>query len=87
MMSEPNPERRLYRRNRNELRGVPTKMLGYNVTAANKARWEDLAQSLEKSPSELFDLMVDNLQLDEYGRPVWMPPQPLKDGMLPIARP
>jgi len=61
-------------------------MLGYEAERVNKERWDALAASLEMSPSELFDVMVVNLQLDAYGRPVWLPARPLKDGVLDIGK-
>lgn len=75
-------KRRRYRRPRGSL--VDPQMLGYEVERVNKERWDALADYVEMSPSELFDLMVENIQLDAYGRPVWLPSQPLKDGVLPI---
>lgn len=58
--------------------------LGYEVEHTSKETWEALAYSLEMSPSELFDLMIDHLPLDGYGRPTWFPERPLKDGMYEI---
>lgn len=77
-------KRRVFRRPRGSLNDPV--MLGYEAERTNKERWDALATSLEMSPSELFDKMVDNLQLDAYGRPVWLPPRPLKDGVLDIGR-
>lgn len=74
--------RRRYRRRRGAM--TDPQMLGYMVESVNKVRWDALADYVEMSPSELFDLMVENIQLDAYGRPVWLPAQPLKDGVLPI---
>ena len=58
--------------------------LGYEVELTSKKRWEVLAHELEISPSELFDLMVEHLPLDAYGRPTWFPERSLKDGMLRV---
>ncbi len=63
---------------------VDPQMLGYEVERVNKERWDALADYLRMSPSELFDLMVENIQLDAYGRPVWLPSKPRADGVLPI---
>jgi len=72
---------RPYRRRKVPL--VDPHQLGLTVHGRNKARWEDLAEFLKVSPSELFDTMVENLQVDEYGRPVWFPkPMDEEDGML-----
>ena len=75
-------KRRTYRRPRGTM--VRPTNLGYEVEKTSKDRWEDLAFSLEYSPSELFDLMVENLPLDAYGRPTWLPARPLKDGMFSV---
>lgn len=73
---------RPYRRRKAAL--VDGRMLGYTVHGRNKRRWDDLAEHLEISPSELFDIMVENLPLDGYGRPTWYPEPPNADGVLPI---
>lgn len=75
-------KRRTYRRPRGTM--VQPINLGYEVEKTSKERWEALAQSLEISPSELFDVMVEHLPLDAYGRPTWFPDRPLKDGMLRV---
>ena len=77
-------KRRVFRRPRGTL--SDPLMLGYEVERTHKERWDALATSLEMSPSELFDVMVDNLQLDGYGRPLWLPARPLKDGVLDIGQ-
>lgn len=58
--------------------------LGYDVERANKDRWAAIATHVGMSPSALFDRMVENVQLDGRGRPVWLPTEPLADGELPI---
>lgn len=47
--------------------------LGYEVERANKDRWKAIATQAGVSPSALFDRMVENIQLDEHGVPVWLP--------------
>lgn len=41
------------------------------------------------SASQLFDVMVETLQVDEDGYPVWLPEKPVRDrqGELPIDSP
>jgi len=73
---------RPYRRRKAPL--VDGRMLGYTVHGRNKRRWDDLADHLKISPSELFDIMVETLPLDEYGRPTWYPEPADPDGVLPI---
>lgn len=75
-------KRRTYRRPRGTM--VQPTNLGYEVEFTSKKRWEALAQELEISPSELFDVMVEHLPIDAYGRPTWFPERPLKDGMLRV---
>lgn len=71
---------RPYRRRKEPL--IDPQQLGYTVNGTSKHRWEHLADGLKVSPSELFDIMVQNLQLDGYGRPVWFPEPPTEDGVL-----
>lgn len=75
---------RPYRRRKEPL--VDPQQLGLTVNGRSKSALEAIADSQEMSPSELFDLMVEHLQtqLDPYGRPVWLPTRPPKDGVLPI---
>lgn len=75
-------KRRTYRRPRGTM--VQPTNLGYEVEFTSKSTWETLAQNLEISPSELFDVMVEHLPLDAYGRPTWFPERPPKDGMLHV---
>lgn len=58
--------------------------LFYEVERAHKEKWGEIAAHAGMSPSALFDLMVDNLELDDRGFPTWLPAQPLRDGELPI---
>lgn len=58
--------------------------LGYDVERQNKDQWGKIAAHVGMSPSALFDLMVENIQLDERGYPVWLPQKPTRDGELPI---
>lgn len=71
---------RPYRRRKEPL--IDPQQLGYTVNGTSKYGWEDLAEYLKVSPSELFDIMVQNLELDEYGRPTWFPKRPTEDGVL-----
>ena len=71
---------RPYRRREQPL--IDPKQLGYTVNGTSKYGWEDLAEYLKVSPSELFDIMFQNLQLDDYGRPVWFPEPRPEDGVL-----
>ena len=77
-------KRRTYRRPRGTM--VQPINLGYEVEKTSKERWEDLARSLEYSPSELFDIMVEHLPLDAFGRPTWLPADHSKTGCLACQR-
>jgi hypothetical protein len=57
--------------------------LGYAVERENKTRWEEIAAACGLSSAALFDRMVETIELDESGRPVWLP---AAEG-LPIDRP
>ncbi len=62
--------------------------LGYDVERPNKERWAQIASHSGMSASALFDLMVENIELDADGRPVWLPEQTALDaGELPINSP
>jgi hypothetical protein len=76
------PSARPYRRRKEPL--VDPKQLGYTVKGRSKSTWEQIADNEQVSPSELFDLMVEHIPLDAYGRPTWLPPRPPQDGVLPI---
>jgi hypothetical protein len=58
--------------------------LGYDVERDNKDRWAKIAAHVGMSASALFDAMVENIELDERGYPVWLPEKPPIDGELPI---
>lgn len=59
--------------------------LGYDVERDNKERWKAIAAHAGVSPSFLFDLMVENIELTDRGVPTWFPEQPqIGDGELPI---
>ena len=71
---------RPYRRRKEPL--LDPQQLGYTVTGRSKRGWEDLAALLKVSPSALFAILVQNLPLDDYGRPTWLPEPPTEDGVL-----
>jgi hypothetical protein len=58
--------------------------LGYDVERTSKDQWKRIADHVGISPSALFDLMVENIELDDRGYPVWLPVKPAPDGELPI---
>lgn len=60
--------------------------LGWRVSGANRQRLIDLARKSEMSAAAFFDLMVENLELDERGLPTWIPREDDK-GQLPIDKP
>lgn len=45
--------------------------LGYDVERTNKDRWKEIADHVGISPSALFDRMVETIELDGNGIPVW----------------
>ncbi|GAB3611573.1 hypothetical protein GCM10027414_36990 [Humibacter ginsengiterrae] len=47
--------------------------LGYAVERENKQRWEQIAKNCGVSSAALFDVMVETVELDAHGRPVWFP--------------
>jgi len=57
---------------------------GIRVERRNKDRFDGLARDLGLSSAALFDLMVENLELDDQGRPTWLPDELPKDGELPM---
>lgn len=63
--------------------------LGWEVERTNRDRFALLAQHSQMSASQLFDVMVETLQVDEDGYPVWLPEKPVRDrqGELPIDSP
>lgn len=60
--------------------------LGWKVQRENKDLFADLAAKAGLSGAALFDLMVENLELDERGLPAWIP-QDDPEGHLPIDKP
>lgn len=59
--------------------------LGYPVERRNKDRFAAIARHANISAAALFDLLVENMPLDEYGNPLWLQEQLAnKDGELPI---
>lgn len=60
--------------------------IGWRVKGANKQHVIDMAHSAEMSAAEFFDLMVENLELDERGLPKWLPRKE-QEGQLPIDKP
>ena len=59
--------------------------IGWRVKGANKQRIIDMAQLAQMSAAEFFDLMVENLELDERGLPEWIP-RDEDEGQLPIDK-
>lgn len=55
-----------------------------SVERKNRDQWKKIADHNGMSPSAMFDAMVENIERDLRGRPVWLPEQPPKDGELPI---
>ena len=59
--------------------------LGYEVEAEAKERFDALARHAGVSSAVFFERVVENIELNERGLPVWWPEQPaLVDGELPI---
>lgn len=59
--------------------------LGYPVERRNKERFATIARNSNISAAALFDLLVENMTLDEHGIPLWLQAQLAnKDGELPI---
>ena len=60
--------------------------LGWEVERTNKSRFAQIAKHSGMSASQLFDVLVETLQLDDEGYPVWLPEKPIRDrdGELPI---
>lgn len=60
--------------------------LGWKVQRKNKDFFTELASKAGLSGAAMFDLMIENLELDERGLPAWAP---MKDdeGKLPIDKP
>lgn len=60
--------------------------LGWKVQRKNKDFFTDLASKAGLSGAAMFDLMIENLELDERGLPAWAP-QKDDEGKLPIDKP
>lgn len=60
--------------------------LGWRVSSANRDRVTALARKSHMSAAAFFELMVENLQLDERGVPGWVPHDE-DEGQLPIDKP
>ena len=59
--------------------------LGYPVERRNKERFASIARNANISAAALFDLLVENMPLDEHGYPKWLPEHINdKDAELPI---
>lgn len=71
------------RRPRGSIREPTT--LGWDVERANKEAWSRLAAHVGVSAAALFDMMVENQELDARGYPSWFVAPPLQDGELPIS--
>lgn len=55
------------------------------IERKNKERFAAIAAHSNYSASALFDVMVENIQLDDEGYPVWLPERPThQNGELPI---
>lgn len=60
--------------------------MGWKVQRENKDFFAHLASKAGMSGAALFDLMVENLELDDRGLPTWVPREDSK-GQLPIDKP
>lgn len=59
--------------------------LGYPVERANKDKFANAARNANISAAALFDLLVENMELNERGYPVWLAEQlAARDEELPI---
>lgn len=59
--------------------------LGYPVERRNKDRFASIAQHANISAAALFDLLVENMPLNESGYPEWLPElTPKNESELPI---
>ena len=58
---------------------------GWEIEKSNRDRFNQLAAHVGMSGGALFDLMVENIELDHTGRPTCLPADPnAEDGVLPI---
>lgn len=60
---------------------VPT---GYVIERATKERLDALAEHANVSSALFFERLVENVELNERGLPIWWPDQQPRDGELPI---
>ena len=65
---------------------IDPRPLGWEVEQVNKLRFASIARHSGMSASQLFDVMVETMALDDEGYPVWLPAKPVRDreGELPI---
>lgn len=61
--------------------------LGWRVSSANRDRVVALARKSKMSAAAFFDLMVENLELDERGVPTWVERDDEDKEQLPIDKP
>lgn len=64
-----------------------------SVERTSRDKWKEIADHNGISASAMFDALIENIELDMRGRPVWLPevptlvdapPRPPKEGELPI---
>lgn len=58
---------------------------GWEIEKATRARLNAIAAHSGMSGGALLDQLAEHMPLDERGRPLWLPAEPLKDGELPIG--
>ena len=59
------------------LRGTPVVQLNLTVAPEAKAKIDEIADALGLSEGIIFDLIMESLEVDEHGRPVfWTGPLP-----------
>lgn len=67
---------------------VDPTQLGYPVERANKNKFAAVARNANISAAALFDLLVENMELNERGYPVWLEvPLAARDEELLIDKP
>lgn len=57
---------------------------GWEIEKATRERFNAIAARSGMSGGALLDQLAEHMPLDERGRPIWLPAEPLKDGELPI---
>lgn len=57
---------------------------GWEIELESREFFNRLAAHSGMSAGALFDSLMPHIPLDHRGRPTWLPPEPLKDGELPI---